>query len=121
MIDKNNTPLMGYFYINEQGEDSIETKLNRNIKIGEVVLLIRDIPNLHLYKGYRCAISGIEHGEEGIYDIEFYSTFKDGDPSFKSLEANPDFCFPDSSITYTVSSKDFVRLETQDFIYKTHF
>ena len=89
IIDETNTPLLNSFFINSQGEESIKNKLNKNIKIGERVVLVKDLSTITLYKGCCCSICGFMGTD--FYEIEFFSRFKEGDPSLKSLKNHPDF------------------------------
>ena len=105
--------------MNYQGEYSIKTKLNSNIKIGEALILVKKFPEFCLYRGYCCSV--FESHEEKLYEIEFYSRFKKVDLSLKELKTHPNYNFLTTSDTHLVSGDDFVCLETQNLLYRTYF
>jgi len=119
LIDEN------LFFIEKQGKNSVDSKLNRILKVGDNVVLLKDFPDVDLYKGYLCTIiavlGGSEKEDEIYYEIEFFSTFKDNDYSQKSLKRNLDFEFPSTSYTTFVKGKDFIRVVNQDLYYQTCF
>lgn len=105
-------------YIHLQGERSVEIKLNRQLKVGDPVVLLEDFPEELLFQGYCCYIIGIFGN---TYEILFEASFNDNDPSFKSQQQNSNFEFPDTHYVATVPREAFVRVEFQDLYYKTHF
>lgn len=124
MIDEN------LFFIEKQGKSSVESKLNRILKVGDRVVLLKDFPDVNIYKGSLCTIIAVFGGQEDdsyggddqiYYEIEFFSTFSDEDYSKKSQKRNIDFEFPSSSYTTFVKGQDFICLVTQDLHYKTCF
>lgn len=50
------------FFIEKQGKSSVSSKLNRILKIGDPVVLLKDLPDLDLYKGYLCTIIAVFGG-----------------------------------------------------------
>jgi len=115
----------GFFFIELQGEQSVDRKLNRVFAVGDQVVLLKNMPEEQLYKGSLCTIIAIFGGEESsdefFYEIEFDSGFKDNDLSRRSQKRYPDFEFPSSFYVTIVSGKDLVRLINQDLHYKTWF
>jgi len=113
------------FFIELQGENSINRKLNRVFNIGDEVVLLKDIPHEHMYKGYLCTILSVlcedSSPEESYYEILFNSAFKDNDLRRRSQKRHGDFEYPMSVYVTQVSGKDIVRLITQDLLYKTWF
>ncbi len=112
-------------FIEQQGKESILLKLNRPKQTNDLVILITDLPDEGLYKGYLCEIM-MCYGtsmdpKDGQYEIVFRSSFDDTDRSRESKERYPDFEFPMTDNTAIVSDKDVVFFETQDLYYKTSF
>ena len=96
-----------------------------------MVLLI-DLPEEFLYKGYLCTIIGLfadekrfygpnDDPEELQYEIEFESYFNTDDPSRESQKRYSDFEFPMTIRTTIVSGKDIAPLHSQDLYYRTYF
>ncbi len=117
----------GFIFIELQGEESVNRKLNRIFHIGDQVVLLRDIPEDRVYKGCLCTIISVfgegedESPDNTFYEIQFDSYFKDNDLSRKSQKRHRDFEFPSSTYVTIVSGKDIVRLINQDLLYKTWF
>lgn len=86
LIDEN------HFFIESQGESSVKVKLNRALDTNDQVVLIKDHPTNGIYKGYVCTIISVV--ENNLYEIEFFSVFKDDDLSLKSQKRHPDFEYP---------------------------
>lgn len=113
LIDEN------HFFIESQGESSVDVKLNRALDTNDRVVLIKDYPSANLYKGYCCDIISVV--DKNLYEIEFFSTFEENDFSLKSQKRHPNFEYPCSSYTMCVSSEDIIRLVNQDLYYQTCF
>ena len=111
------------FFIDLQGKKHLNKKLNRIFSIGDVFVLFKDISEKCFYKGYCCAIIGVNGTRDGeiSYDIEFNSNFSGEDISRRSQKQHPNFEFPSSNYTTILLGKDLVRLVTQDLYYKTCF
>jgi len=115
------------FSIEKQGKSSVSSKLNRVLKVGDPVVLLKDFPDVDLYKGYLCTIIAVFGGGEGgenadiFYEVEFFSTFENNDNSLKSQKRNLAFEFPSTSYTTFVKGGDLIRLVNQDLIYTTCF
>jgi len=119
------------FFIEKQGKSSVRSKLDRVLKIGDMVVLLKDFPEVDMYKGYLCTIigifgGGVGEGREGAntfykYEVEFFSTFEKNDNSRKSQKRNLDFDFPSTSYTTFVKGGDLIRLVNKDLIYTTCF
>jgi len=115
----------GFFFIELQGEKSVDRKLNRVFTIGDRVVLLKNIPEEHFYTGYLCTIIGVlgeeESPEKSFYEIQFDSSFENNDLSRRSKKRHRDFEFPVSVYVTVVSGKDIVRLINQDLYYQTSF
>ena len=107
-----------FHYIETQGENSIKTKIERPLRIGDSVILTKDLPEFLLYNGYVCTIIALE---KDYYEIEFESSFKEDDSSRKSEKRNVGFEFPNSCYITFVLGEDIIRVETQDLYYRTYF
>lgn len=61
----------GLFFINLQGKEHLNKKLNRIFSIGDVFVLFKNISEKCFYKGYCSAIMGVNgtRDEETSYDI----------------------------------------------------
>ena len=108
-----------FFFIDIQNKEHLNKKLNRTFSIGDVFVLFKNISEKCFYKGYCCAIMGVNgtiNGETS-YDIEFNSDFSGEDISKRYQKQHPNFEFPSSSYTTILLGKDFVRLVTQDLYY----
>jgi len=114
-----------FFFIELQGEQSVDRKLNRVFTIGDQVVLLKNMPEERIYKGCLCTIiavfGGEESSDESFYEIQFDSNFKENDLSRRSQKRHSNFEFPSSTYVTIVSSKDIVRLINQDLHYKTWF
>ena len=113
------------FFIELQGPDSVQKKLERPININDSVVLIKDFPNDFMFRGYFCRVLTVYNNSSNIsenkYHIIFDSEFDDDDPSRKSEALNPNFEFPTTCYDTIVSGDDIVRLETQDLCLRTYF
>lgn len=49
----------GFFFIELQGEKSINKKLNKMLNTGDEVILLKDFPEENMYKGYLCNIISV--------------------------------------------------------------
>ena len=112
-------------YIEYQGTKHVSKKLNRPIQIGDNVILLKNYPDLNLYKGYLCVVVEISGSskspDEPLYLISFESDFSENDRSLNSKTLFKDFIFPSTFSEVFVEKKDIVRLETQDLRYQTYF
>lgn len=112
-------------YVESQGKDSIKIKVERQLSLGDYVVLTKDLPELLLYKGYLCRIIGIfsesEIPGQNCYEIEFDSYFGNDDYSRKSETRNVGFEFPSTCYVTIVLGKDLLRVESQDLYYRTYF
>lgn len=106
-------------YINQQGEDFIRYKLDRPLRVGDIVIYNNDISSESIYKGYLCSIIGAY--KQDFYEIQFSSEFNSNDKSRKSENDFPNFEFPDSNYVTLVKGKDIIRVEKHDLFYKTCF
>lgn len=115
----------GFFFIELQGEKSINKKLNKMLNTGDEVILLKDFPEEKMYKGYLCTIISVLNAEvspeKSFYEIQFDSSFEDNDLSRKSQKRHRDFEYPSSTYVTIVSGEDIVRLINQDLLYKTWF
>jgi len=115
----------GFFFIELQGEKSINKKLNKMLNTGDEFILLKDFPEENMYKGYLCNIISVLNAdvspEKSFYEIQFDSCFEDNDLSRKSQKRHRDFEYPSSVYVTIVSGEDIVRLIKQDLLYKTWF
>ncbi len=60
-----------FFFIDLQGKEHLNKKLNKIFSIGDVFVLFKDISEKCFYKGYCCAIMGVNGTRDGetSYDI----------------------------------------------------
>lgn len=90
-------------FIDLQGKESVTQKLNRILGLGESVVLLVDVPEDNMYRGYVCTVLEVflKVVDDQIIvthcQIEFYSHFSDDDSSQKSKSKNDSFEFPTSS------------------------
>lgn len=114
-------------FIDIQGEDItvIEQKLKRPLYVGDVVILIKDIPQDLVFKGYSCVITEVIKSSTDLsdcqYEVTFNSWFDEDDDSRKSQSLHPEFEFPTTALETIVTGNDIVRLQDQDLRYKTFF
>lgn len=112
-------------YINLQNKRSIEIKLNRQLKVGDSVILLKDFPQKLFFRGYLCSIIEVYHDTKNPYnsqyEVLFHSDFEDDDLSLKSQRNNPTFDFPITHETLTVLRDDILRVEPKDLYYRTYF
>lgn len=112
-------------FMEYQGEEHIIKKLNRPLQPYDDVILLKNIPEANLYKGYLCVIDYIEitakNPEDSLYHIFFSSQFDPDDKSRQSIGRFKEFKFSSSFEDSYVYGKDILRVETQDLRYRTHF
>jgi len=113
------------YFMNYQGKEHVLKKLNRPFQIDDEVVLLKNIPESNLYKGYLCIIDDVEitsdNPEDSRYHIHFESEFDSDDRSRQSIERFKDFDFSSSYEDTFVSGNEILRLETQDLRYRTSF
>ncbi len=115
-------------FVNRDRE-SIMLKLNRPFVVRESVVLLKDYPDDHLYRGNVCVIidiyydwSLLEDNTAHDYQVELISDFDEKDPSIILAQKPEINCeVKPSTIIALISGRDLLRIEMQDLRYRISF